>query len=59
MSVIVYAGDGNDLVDIHGDWYGYDINGGRGNDTFNVDGGWTTGKDYGMLIKGGLGNDIF
>ena len=41
MSVIVYAGDGNDLVDIHGDWSEYSIRGGRGNDTFNVDGGWT------------------
>ena len=38
--VTVYAGDGDDLVDISGNWYEYDINGGRGNDTFIVDGGW-------------------
>lgn len=38
--VYVYAGDGDDLVDIHGDWWLYNINGGRGDDTFIVDGGW-------------------
>ena len=38
--VHVYAGDGDDLVDIHGDWWLYNINGGRGDDTFIVDGGW-------------------
>ena len=56
---IVYAGDGDDLVDIHGDWSGYEIYGGRGNDTFNVDGGWSGTGDYGMVISGGLGDDIF
>lgn len=38
--VNVYAGDGDDLVDIHGNWWKYNINGGRGDDTFIVDGGW-------------------
>ena len=57
--VSVWAGDGNDLVDIHGDWRKYSIYGGRGNDTFNVDGGASVGKDYGMFLNGGLGNDIF
>ena len=59
--VTVYAGDGDDLVDIHGDWHDYLINGGRGNDTFIVDGGWRTedGGDDVMKIDGGLGDDIF
>ena len=39
-TVNVYAGDGDDLVDIHGNWHNYNINGGRGDDTFIVDGGW-------------------
>ena len=59
--VTVYAGDGDDLVDIHGGWHDYLINGGRGNDTFNVDGGWQesdSGNDD-MHIYGGLGDDIF
>ena len=57
--VTVYAGDGDDLVDIHGDWHDYLINGGRGNDTFIVDGGWDAdnGGDDVMKIDGGLGND--
>ena len=28
------------LVDIDGNWHNYNINGGRGDDTFIVDGGW-------------------
>ena len=40
VDAYVYAGDGDDLVDIHGQWMDYYIRGGRGNDTFNVDGGW-------------------
>ena len=55
--VTVYAGDGDDLVDIHGGWHDYLINGGRGNDTFIVDGGFVTGDDDVMKIDGGLGND--
>lgn len=56
--VTVYAGDGDDLVDIHGDWHDYLINGGRGNDTFIVDGGFSgAGGDDVMKIDGGLGND--
>ena len=48
--VTVYAGDGDDLVDIHGDWHSYLIYGGRGADTFNVDGGWVTdGSDDFMV----------
>ena len=39
-TVNVYAGDGDDLVDIDGNWHNYNINGGRGDDTFIVDGGW-------------------
>lgn len=60
-AVTVYAGDGDDLVDIHGDWHDYLINGGRGNDTFIVDGGWRNdeGGDDEMIIDGGLGDDIF
>ena len=59
--VTVYAGDGDDLVDIHGDWHDYLINGGRGNDTFIVDGGWKEDDDGNdvMKIDGGLGDDIF
>lgn len=56
--VTVYAGDGNDLVDIHGRWHDYLINGGRGNDTFIVDGGYPgAGGDDVMKIDGGLGDD--
>ena len=55
--VTVYAGDGDDLVDIHGDWHDYLINGGRGNDTFIVDGGFITGVDDVMKIDGGAGDE--
>ena len=57
--VTVYAGDGDDLVDIHGGWHDYLINGGRGNDTFIVDGGFVTGDDDVMKIDGGAGDDTF
>ena len=61
VDAYVYAGDGDDLVDIHGQWSYYHIRGGRGNDTFNVDGGWqeSGSGDDDMFIYGGPGDDIF
>ena len=62
----VYAGDGDDLVDIHGNWHDTLVHGNRGNDTFVVDGGWdgvtsNTSDDNNdvMTIWGDLGDDIF
>ena len=33
---IVWAGDGDDIIDLGNDWYGSYGFGGQGNDTFNL-----------------------
>ena len=51
------------MVDLHGGWHDIDVSGGRGNDTFVVDGGFVPNgsddEDDVMYIWGGLGDDTF
>lgn len=57
-SANVWAGDGDDNIDIAFGWYGHQIYGGRGDDTITFDGTFPTGTGTSTL-NGGLGDDLF
>ena len=54
----VWAGDGDDEIDISSGWYGHEIHGGRGDDTITFDGAYT-GSMGTSTLNGGLGDDLF
>ena len=57
-NVRVWAGDGDDDVDIAFGWYGHEIFGGRGDDTITFDGQFPTSIGTSTL-NGGPGDDLF
>ena len=57
-SARVWAGDGDDEIDITEGWYGHEIFGGRGDDTITF-GGSYAGSAGTSTLNGGLGDDIF
>ena len=57
-SARVWAGDGDDEIDIASGWYGHEINAGRGDDTIIFNGSYS-GSMGTTTLNGGLGDDIF
>ena len=54
----VWAGDGDDEIDVEYGWYGAIVNGGRGDDTITYDGAYPSATGTSALY-GGLGDDLF